>query len=81
MNHSILPTQGLRTTHTPAICDSGCQTPETRANAGFARSTAPNEGKTGSDENLLPSLASATNKPADAVFNRLEAKYAGQSKR
>jgi len=43
MNYSILPTQGLRTTHTPAICDSGCQTPETRANAGFARSTAPNE--------------------------------------
>ena len=38
-------------------------------------------GETGSDENFLPSLAGATNKPADAVFNRLEAKYAGQSKR
>lgn len=43
MKPSILPRQALRTTHTPAICDGGCQTPETRTNAGFARSTAPNE--------------------------------------
>jgi hypothetical protein len=43
MNFSFLPGQALRTTHTPAICDSGCRTPETRANTGSAGSTGPIE--------------------------------------
>jgi hypothetical protein len=43
MNHSILPTQGLRTTHTPAIFDRGASVAETRAIAGFAGSTPPNK--------------------------------------
>lgn len=43
MTQNLLRAQGQRTTHTPAICDSGCQTPETRANKGSAGSTAPIE--------------------------------------
>lgn len=43
MKPSTLPRQALRTTHTPAICDSGAPSPETRANAGSAGSTAPIE--------------------------------------
>lgn len=43
MNSSFLLRQAPRTIHTPAIFDGGCQTPETRANTGFARSTARNE--------------------------------------
>jgi hypothetical protein len=43
MKPTILLKQALRKIHTSAICDSGCQTSETRANAGFARSTARNK--------------------------------------
>lgn len=43
MKPHFLPEQALRTTHTPAICDSGCRMPETRASSGSAGSTAPNE--------------------------------------
>jgi hypothetical protein len=43
MKPSTLPRQALRTTHTPAICDSGRQTPETRAITRSAGSTAPIE--------------------------------------
>lgn len=40
MKPSFLHRQALRTIHTPAICDSGCRTPETRANKGLVVSTA-----------------------------------------
>lgn len=43
MKPPILPKQAQRTTHTPAICDSGCRMPETRTSTGFAKSTPPNE--------------------------------------
>lgn len=43
MTHSLLHKQVLRTIHTPAIGDSGCRMPETRASTGSARSTAPKE--------------------------------------
>ena len=43
MKLSLLHKQALRMTHTPAICDSGCRMPKTRANAGSAGSTAPIE--------------------------------------
>jgi hypothetical protein len=43
MRNASLPRQALRTTHTPAIFDSGAPPSETRANTGFAGSTPANE--------------------------------------
>ena len=43
MKPFLLHKQVLRTTHTPAICDSEYQPLGTRTNAGLARSTAPNK--------------------------------------
>ena len=40
MKHHILPEQGLRTIHTPAIFDSGAPHAAARASAGIAGSTA-----------------------------------------
>lgn len=40
MKHSILPRQGHRPTHTPAIFDSGAPHAAARASAGVAGSTA-----------------------------------------
>ena len=39
MKLPFLRMRGLITIHTPAICDSGSPSPETRANAGLAGST------------------------------------------
>lgn len=43
MKHPILPSQGHRTIHTPAIFDSAARRLETRAVAGSAWSTGPHE--------------------------------------
>lgn len=43
MNPYLLPWQSLRTTHTPAICDSGYRAPESRANRGTTGSTTQNQ--------------------------------------
>lgn len=39
MKHSLLPRQGQRTIHTPAIFDSGAPSAETCARTGMAGST------------------------------------------
>lgn len=41
MNHSTLPTRGLRKIHTPAICDCEATSLEIRTDAGLAGSTVP----------------------------------------
>lgn len=43
MKPSILPRQALRPIHTPAICDSGAYSPETRASIGFGGSTSSHQ--------------------------------------
>lgn len=43
MKPPFQPGRALRTTHTPAIFDSGHQTPETHENTSLAWSTAPIE--------------------------------------